>query len=56
MGGVAVDRGRTLGPLVSRTGGATRELDDKYVMMLRLEQDGTWRIARLMWNTNEQPD
>ncbi len=56
LGDLAVDRGRTLGHLVSRKSAATRELDDKYVMMLRREQDGMWRISRLMWNANEQAD
>jgi uncharacterized protein (TIGR02246 family) len=52
---VAVDRGRTSGLLVSRSGGVTRKVDDKYMMVLRRE-DGVWRIARLMWNPNQPPD
>jgi uncharacterized protein (TIGR02246 family) len=56
LGDLAVDRGRTLGHLVSRKGGATRTLDDKYAMWLRRGSDGQWRIACLMWNANETPD
>lgn len=50
--GTAVARGRTAGRLVSIPGGDVRTLDDKFLMILRLEPDGIWRIQRLMWNAN----
>jgi uncharacterized protein (TIGR02246 family) len=55
LGNIAIDRGHTTGQLVSRTGGAPRTLDDKYIMILRRGEDGVWRIARLMWNSNTVP-
>jgi uncharacterized protein (TIGR02246 family) len=49
---IAVDRGRTMGRLVSRKGKPTRTVDDTYMMWLRRE-NGEWRIARLMWSPNQ---
>ena len=43
-------RGRTGGRVISRKGGATSPVNDKYLMILRRQADGTWRIARLMWS------
>jgi ketosteroid isomerase-like protein len=47
-----VDRGITRGRLVPRNGQPPKELDDKYVMILRRDGDGAWRVERLMWSSN----
>jgi len=46
--GEAVDRGRTLGKLVSTSGGPDKRVDDAYEAKLRLER-GVWRIGELRW-------
>jgi len=43
-----VDRGRTLGKLVSTSGGPDKVVDDEYVAKLRREH-GLWRIGELAW-------
>jgi len=50
----AFDRGLTRGRLVQRAGGEPRMVKDKYLMVLRQQMNGMWRIARLMWNKAEQ--
>jgi uncharacterized protein (TIGR02246 family) len=49
-GATAVVRGHNGGWLVSRVGGGSRELDDVYLMVLRREAGGDWKISRLMWH------
>lgn len=46
----AFDRGRTHGKATPKSGGEPRQIDDKYVMLLRRGEDGSWRISRLIWN------
>jgi len=53
--GIAVVRGHNGGRLISRHGGDARELDDAYLMVLRLEPDGEWRISHLMWHRASTP-
>lgn len=48
--GLAFVRGHNGGRLVSRQGGEDRLLDDAYLMVLRRDTDGRWRISRLMWH------
>ena len=43
-------RGMTNGRMAPRNGGAARIVNDKYLMILRRQADGSWRIARLMWS------
>jgi uncharacterized protein (TIGR02246 family) len=47
----AFDRGTTDVVSTSKQTGETTEAHDKYLMVLRREEDG-WRIARLIWNRN----
>jgi len=48
--GLAFVRGHNGGRLVPRQAGEPRSLDDAYLMLLRLEGDGVWRISHLMWH------
>jgi uncharacterized protein (TIGR02246 family) len=48
-------RGHNGGRLVPRTGGEPRALDDVYVMLLRLEPNGAWRISHLIWHRQSAP-
>src|SRR5262245_34757705 len=48
---LAFVRGRNGGRLVPRASGEAKTLDDAYLMVLRLEADGRWRISRLMWHS-----
>ena len=55
-GGLGFVRGHNGGRLIGRESGAVRRLDDAYVMLLRLEEDGAWRISHLMWHRQSQAD
>lgn len=46
----AVVRGHNCGRLTSRGSAPSRALDDVYLMLLRREADGSWRISHLMWH------
>jgi uncharacterized protein (TIGR02246 family) len=48
----AAECGTTRGELVPRDGSPAKKLDDKYVMHLRRDPDGRWRIERLIWSPN----
>jgi uncharacterized protein (TIGR02246 family) len=48
--GIGFVRGRNGGRLVGRTTGDVRELDDAFLMLLRREADGKWRISHLVWH------
>lgn len=48
--GLAYVRGHNGGLLVPRREGNPRALDDAYLMVLRRDTDGVWRISRLMWH------
>jgi hypothetical protein len=48
--GLAFVRGRNRGRLVARAGGAARELDDVFVMLLRRGTGGAFRISHLIWH------
>jgi len=43
-------RGHNGGRLVPRGEGTPRDLDDDYLMLLRREPDGVWRISHLIWH------
>lgn len=49
-GALAFVRGHNGGWLVSRAGQGSRELDDVYLMVLRREGGGDWKISHLMWH------
>ena len=53
-GSIGFVRGHNGGRMISRTGGAARRLNDAYLMTLRHEPDGRWRISHLIWHP-EQP-
>ena len=48
--GLGFVRGHNSGRVVDRMSGAARGLDDAYLMLLRREGDGAWRISHLMWH------
>lgn len=47
--GLAFSRGKIIGQVTPGKEGAPRDLDFRYLMTLRRQPDGTWRIARVMW-------
>lgn len=52
---LAFVRGRNGGRLRPLNPGEERHLDDTYLMLLRREADGTWRISHLMWHPRSRP-
>jgi uncharacterized protein (TIGR02246 family) len=55
-GDLAFNRGRTSVRATPRAGGDARETSDKYLMILRRNSDGKWKIARLIWNRSGTGD
>jgi uncharacterized protein (TIGR02246 family) len=53
--GLGFVRGHNGGRLVPRAGGEPRLLDDAFLMLLRLESDGAWRISHLIWHRQGAP-
>ena len=53
--GLGFVRGRNGGRLTPRTAGEVRALDDVFVMLLRLEPEGVWRISHLIWHRQSGP-
>jgi len=53
--GLAFVRGQNRGRLVARAGGAVRELDDSFLMLLRRGSDGAFRISHLIWHRASAP-
>jgi uncharacterized protein (TIGR02246 family) len=51
FGDWAFDRGTTTGKTIPKTDESSRQIHDKYVMILHRESNGAWKIARLIWNT-----
>ena len=49
-GSIGYIRGHNGGRMISRTGAVPRQLNDAYLMTLRLEADGRWRISHLIWH------
>lgn len=43
-------RGHNGGRLVRRGSDSARPLDDVYLMLLRRDEDGMWRISHLIWH------
>jgi uncharacterized protein (TIGR02246 family) len=52
-GDLAFVRGHNGGRLAPRAGGASRNLNDDYLMLLRREE-GAWRISHLIWHRADQ--
>lgn len=48
-GSLAFVRGRNRGMLVAIDGGQNRQLNDKFMALLRCRK-GTWKISHLMWS------
>jgi ketosteroid isomerase-like protein len=49
-GSTAYVRGHNGGRMNSRSGGPARELDDSYLMLLKIDTAGRWRISHLIWH------
>jgi uncharacterized protein (TIGR02246 family) len=52
-GSTAYIRGHNGGRMISRTAQPPRELDDAYMMLLKIDADGKWRISHLMWHSQK---
>jgi uncharacterized protein (TIGR02246 family) len=50
FGDWAFDRGITEGRTIPKADEPSRQIHDKYVMILHREPSGVWKIARLIWN------
>ncbi len=53
FGDWAFDRGTTEGKTIPKADEPSRQIHDKYLMILHREPGGAWKIARLMWNAIE---
>ena len=53
FGDWAFDRGTTEGKTIPKTDESSKQIHDKYMMILHREPGGVWKIARLIWNTVE---
>ncbi len=53
FGDWAFDRGTTEGKAIPKADEPSRQIHDKYVVILHREPGGAWKIARLMWNAFE---
>ena len=51
-GAWAFDRGLTQGRNVWRDGREPTKFEHKYLMILKRQPDGAWKIARLIWSDN----
>lgn len=51
----AIDRGVTRGRVTTR-GGGDRRLNDRYLMLLRRDANGSWKISRLIWHEGPAGD
>lgn len=49
-GPIAFVRGHNGGRMNSRSTSSSRPLDDVYLMMLKIDTDGRWRISHRMWH------
>lgn len=54
-GAMGFVRGHNGGRMVPLRDGSPRELDDGYLMLLRRESDGAWRISHLIWHPGGGP-
>jgi len=49
-GSLGFVRGSNGGRLSPRGAGEVRQLNDPFIMLLRVESDGVWRISHLIWH------
>jgi ketosteroid isomerase-like protein len=54
-GRVGFVRGHNGGRLIPRTTGEARALDDGFLMLLRLDSAGLWKISHLIWHRQSPP-
>ena len=54
-GDLALVRGHNGGRLVGTGTNASRDLDDVYLMILRRNRKGVWRISHLIWHRASSP-
>jgi ketosteroid isomerase-like protein len=54
-GGIGFVRGHNGGRLIPRATGEPRVLDDGFLMLLRLEPGGRWKISHLIWHRQSPP-
>ena len=47
--GLAVYKGRTKGQILVKSDSTTRNVNDKFVMIIK-KDDGRWKISTLIWN------
>lgn len=48
-GALAFSRGFTRGRTLPKDGSPSRPINDRYLMVLRQDPTGAWKIAALMW-------
>jgi uncharacterized protein (TIGR02246 family) len=51
--GWAIEWGYFSGSYTEKAGGEQKPMHAKFLRVLRKQSDGSWRFARVMWNTNE---
>ena len=52
-GYIAISRGVYEGTFVAKAGGDPMQVDGKFMTFLRQQPDGTWKIYRDIFNSNE---
>ena len=52
-GSMAYVRGHNGGRMISRSNAPPRVLDDVYLMQLKIDSDGRWRISHLIWHPQQ---
>ena len=48
-------RGTYSGTVTPRSGGQRSSVSEKWLVLVRLQADGSWKIARDIWNEKPQP-
>lgn len=48
-------RGTSSGTVISKAGGQRRKSAEKWLVLVRRQADGSWKIARDIWNEEPQP-
>lgn len=50
VGPMAFVHGRFALPLTPKSAGSSTQMTGKFIYLLRREADGSWRLARVIWN------